>query len=391
MLSIIRLRILQLREDMTAIILLSAMALGLTAVFGISFNEYKPEVMVVDEDNSDYSQQFIDKMKENNTFNFQNSDMQGAVESVGEGNSLTALIIKKDFASQIKNGEKIKLDMIKIKDDIMILTLRQMISSDLSEITQAAEIADITVDFLNKNIVDIDYETEKKSAYNKVIEAWKYRVPVEMELLSADTAKKTNGYDSLKHSMIGFSLFFSMYAMVFGIGTILYDKQHKIWQRMLVSPVSAASILGGSMVTVYLTGFVQMMFLILAGKYIFGIDWGDSMAGVTLVVGAFVFAVTSLGLMLSGFVKTNAQLSSVTPLVLTGTSMLGGCMWPLDIVNNKILLFLAQLTPQKWAMEGIESIASYGRGFQSAVIPTCILILMGIIFFAVGVKKVKFE
>jgi ABC-2 type transport system permease protein len=131
--------------------------------------------------------------------------------------------------------------------------------------------------------------------------------------------------------------------------------------------------------------------LILCGNYLLGVDWGNSMSGVLMVAAAFIFAVTSLGLMMSGFVKTQAQLGAIVPVVLTSTSMLGGCMWPLDIVNNKALLFLAELTPQKWAIQGIEGIASKGMGFEAAVFPTVVLMGMGAVFFAAGVKVLKTE
>ncbi|MGE5629772.1 MAG: ABC transporter permease [Caulobacteraceae bacterium] len=141
----------------------------------------------------------------------------------------------------------------------------------------------------------------------------------------------------------------------------------------------------------YLEGAIQFGVLIIAGKYLFGIDWGSSTAGILTVAAAFVFAVTYLGLMLSGLVKSFSQLSAVTPVVLTSTAMLGGCMWPLDIVNSKVILFMANLTPQKWAMQGMERIASYGQGFEAAILPAAVLLGMGAVFFAVGVKLVRFE
>jgi ABC-2 type transport system permease protein len=219
---------------------------------------------------------------------------------------------------------------------------------------------------------------------------WKFKNPISVSSKDVSTGVNS-GYDGLKHSMIGFTIFFSMYTMVFAIGTILNDKQYKTWERMLISPVSKTSILGGSMVVAYLTGAVQIGVLILCAKYVMKIDWGNSMSGVLMVCAAFVFAVTSLGLMLSGFIKTQAQLGSLAPIVLTSTSMLGGCMWPLEIVNNKALLFLAELTPQKWAIQGIESIASKGMGFNAAILPTAVLIVMGLVYFAIGIKNLDKE
>jgi ABC-2 type transport system permease protein len=220
------------------------------------------------------------------------------------------------------------------------------------------------------------------------MDSWKFKNPLKITSTVANTNIQS-GYDSMKQSMIGFSIFFSMYTMVFSIGIILSDKRYKTWDRMLISPVSMSSILGGTMVVSFLVGIMQMSVLILGGKYLFGIDWGNSIAGIMTVTTVFVFAIISFGLMLSGIVKTEAQLGAIAPVVLTSTSMLGGTMWPLEIVNNKILLFLAELTPQKWAMQGMLNIASKGMGFESIIIPSIVLLAMGIIFFTIGVKTVK--
>ena len=390
MLSIIKLRLLRLRDDYMVFIFLTLMAFGLTAVFGASFNGYKPAVLVVDEDKSGYSEAFINELKTNKEFGFTDSDMRNAEASVEEDKILAALIIYKGFEAGIKGGEKVSLGVIKIKDDTLILTLEKMASGIVLKMAGAAKIADITSDFIHSGKPTVHEQEIRDSSYRNVIEAWRYKNPMEVTSYVAETGMDRS-YDGLKHSMIGFSLFFSMYTMVFGIGTILSDKQYKTWQRMLISPVSRASILGGSMIVAYLVGFIQIGVLIIGGKYLLGIDWGSSIMGVLMVAGSFVFTVTSMGLALSGVVKTRGQLSSITPVVLTSTSMLGGCMWPLEIVNSKPLLLLAELTPQKWAMQGIESIASKGMSFEAAVFPTIVLLAMGALFFAAGVKTVKFE
>lgn len=389
MLSIIKLRLLRLRDDIWVFVFLTVMAFGITAIFSASFNGFKPTVLVVDEDRSSLSGALMVELKASNVFNFAESDIKNAAGKVEEGKVLTAILIKEGFDTDIKRGEKVTLGVIKVKDDTLILTLQKLVSDVGLKIAGGVRIADITGDFIASVKPEVDKQRVIASAYSSAMDAWKYKVPVEVKAAAVNTGP--GSYDSLKHSMIGLSLFFSMYTMVFGIGTILSDRQYKTWQRMLISPVSKVSILGGSMLVAYLTGALQMGLLILAGKYLLGIDWGSSILGILMVTGAFVFAVTSMGLMLSGVVKTHGQLSSITPVVLTSTSMLGGCMWPLEIVNNKLLLFLAELTPQKWAMQGMEGIASKGMGFEAAVLPILVLLAMGTLFLAAGVKLMKFE
>jgi ABC-2 type transport system permease protein len=390
MLSIIKLRLLRLKDDILVFVLMTGMALVLTAVFGISFNTYRPEIMIVDEDKSNYSEMLIDELKTNKSFNFVVTDMDEASKKVQEGNVSVAMVVYNGFEINLISGGEVSLGFIKIKDDTMILTLQQSVTSITSKMAGAVKIADITADYVSSQNNLTDAESVRVKTYESVMDSWKYKNPMKVTSTIAHT-KNQSGYDGMKHTMIGFTLFFSMYTMVFSIGTILSDKQYKTWQRMLISPVSKSSILGGSMVSAYLAGVVQMGALILCGNYLLGVDWGNSMSGVLMVAAAFIFAVTSLGLLMSGFVKTQAQLGAIVPVVLTSTSMLGGCMWPLDIVNNKALLFLAELTPQKWAMQGIEGIASRGMGFEAAVLPTVVLMGMGAVFFAAGVKILKTE
>lgn len=389
MLSIIKLRLLGLRDDFMVIVLMSIMALGFTAIFGISLDGFRPTVPVVDEDKSSYSVALMNELQNEKGLNFKTLDMKDAAAEVEEGKVLAALVIPKGFDESIKSGQKASLGVLKVKDDILIYTMQKVVSSVVLKMAGGERIADITADFIHTHKPEAG-QAVKVSAYRSVIEAWEYKRPMEVTSTVIGT-EEDSSYDNLKHSMIGFSLFFSMYTMVFGIGTILNDRQYKTWQRMLITPISKASILGGNMVTAYLVGAIQIGILIIGGKYLLGIHWGNSISGVLTVAGSFVFAVTSMGLMLSGVVKTHAQLSAVTPVVLTSTSMLGGCMWPLEIVNNKALLFLAELTPQKWAMQGMESIVSKGMGFEAAVYPAIVLMVMGALFFAVGVKIMKFE
>lgn len=390
MLGIIKLRLLRLRDDFWVYILMMAMAFGLTVIFGVSFNDYRPEVLIVDESGSSYSENLTRELDGNEAFAFRKTDREAAVTRVREGKALAAVLIGSGFESAVKSGDSIPLGVMKLKDDTLILTLKQQLAAAASKMTGAVRISEITADYIISKQPSADRESVKDSAYRSVMDSWEYKNPMAVTSTIVNT-NANSGYDNLKHSMIGFSLFFSMYTMVFGVGTILYDRQYKTWQRMMITPVSRASILGGSMIVTYLAGMFQLGILVIAGKYLLKIDWGNSLAGILLVVAAFVFAVTAMGLLLSGLVKTHAQLSSVTPVLLTSTAMLGGCMWPLDIVNNKALLLLAQLTPQKWAIQGMEDIASRGMGFDAAVMPSLVLAGMGLIFFAAGVKLMKFD
>ncbi len=201
----------------------------------------------------------------------------------------------------------------------------------------------------------------------------------------------STGYNNLKHSLAGFTIFFSMFLAFFGIGSIVDEKVNFVWQRQLVSPISHLSILGGNLVVAFLVGMINVFIMIYGGKFLFKMEWGSSDLGVILILAAFVFASTCLGLVISSLVKNMQQLSSITPVIVVSTSMLGGCMWPLEMIQSKVLLVIASFTPQKWAVEGIEKMIMYGRGFEVAILPICVLLGMGCVFLALGTYLVKLQ
>jgi ABC-2 type transport system permease protein len=388
MFSIIKLRFLRLRDDYLPILLLTAMALGLTAIFGASdVDSYKPRVLVINEDQGKYSQLFIDELKTNSTFQYEMSDYNTAIKLVDEGEALTAFILNSDFSKNIDMGNAPGIEILKIKEDRYIFTLENIMSNISNKMITNIKISEVTANYISSS-KNIHREEMVSRIYSKAKESWKYKKPVDVKKQMINV-EGTRSYNHLKHMMIGFAIFFSTYTAVFSIGTILNDRQYNIWQRMLISPISKFSLLGGSMVAAYIIGVIQLSVLILGGKYLFNIDWGSSILGIIMIAGTFVFTITALGLLLSGIVKTYSQLSAITPVVLTSTAMLGGCMWPLDIINSKVLLTIANFVPQKWAVEGMEKIAVAGYGFEAAIMPSVILLGMGMVFFMIGVKLVK--
>jgi ABC-2 type transport system permease protein len=234
-----------------------------------------------------------------------------------------------------------------------------------------------------------DLITER--AYRRAAEAWFPQPPVGLNIQSYSSGKQTTPYNQMVHAAIGFALFFVMYTVIFSIGDHLEERKQGTWQRLLTLPVSRRAILGGSLLGSFALGMVQITLLVLAGKFLFGVNWGANLPGVLLVITAFVFCATCLGLLLSSLVKTTAQLQAVTPVLVVSTSMLGGCFWPLDIVNVPLLLTLARVVPQSWAVTALEDLVGRGAALGSVVPHILVLLLMGILFFGLALKTLRWE
>jgi ABC-2 type transport system permease protein len=139
-----------------------------------------------------------------------------------------------------------------------------------------------------------------------------------------------------------------------------------------------------------LAATVQALVLVLVGALAFGVPWGRDPLGVALVLGSYILAGTGLAVMISALVRTRYKMSGLSPLVSTGFAMLGGCLWPLEIVSP-FMQTIAKLTPTGWAVMGLTDVVARNQGLASAALPTLVLLGFAVVTLGVGAKMLKFE
>src|SRR5262249_35071149 len=93
----------------------------------------------------------------------------------------------------------------------------------------------------------------------------------------------------------------------------------------------------------------QAVFMILTARFFFGVHWGD-MLGVLLITAAVTSLAGAIVLLLGTVLRTTQQETSLGPWIGVAIGMLGGCMWPLEIVPP-FMKPLAHLSPASWAMD----------------------------------------
>ena len=82
-----------------------------------------------------------------------------------------------------------------------------------------------------------------------------------------------------------------------------------------------------------------------------------------LVLGSYMLAGTGLAVMVSALVRTRDQMSGLSPLVSTGLAMLGGCLWPLEVVAP-FMQTVAKFTPTGWAVMGLTDVVARNQGIE---------------------------
>ncbi len=384
MISLVMMKIKSNKSILPVMLIMTLMTLVFVYVFGVGFSKaYVPKVAIVDHDKSYTSKILIEKLVSNRKYQFEETDLKKSIATAEKGDIIGYIYIEKGFENKLelnqmemyfyKNSASIENIALESTANRLIseLLADQKYSKQLSEVLKAKGVLSNPEKLYAKLAENHkNYSTYKNKAY----------------FYQTDKAIK---YDAIKNSFSGFLLFFSLFTIMFGIGSIVEEKELRVWNRQLVSPISKSTIIIGNLISNFIVGIAQLLIIVLASKYILGIDWGGSIIALLSVLAAYTLAGTAIGLFVLGFVKTQQQLAAILPTIIVSTSMIGGCMWPVEVMQSKLLRGLAELTPQKWGMSGLREIIIYNGTMQDVIKPIIVLLLMTGFFIMASMLRKK--
>lgn len=190
---------------------------------------------------------------------------------------------------------------------------------------------------------------------------------------------------SHEQSIPGFSLMFTLLAVVFGTASALHvEARSGIVQRFLVAPVGFSRILVARGASRMLVGSVQLLVLLGWGALVFGISLGSSGLALLAVVLATVFAAVGLAMLVAGLARSSEQVLPTTLAVVLPLAAIGGLWWPLHL-EPPWMRALAKVTPSMWSMQGLTDLVLRDRGLAAALPTAGVLVLQGAVLLAVGV------
>jgi ABC-2 type transport system permease protein len=194
--------------------------------------------------------------------------------------------------------------------------------------------------------------------------------------------------DGFGQSSPGMLVTFGLASIMAGAISLLLERKSGTLTRLLAAPLPGWAVMGGKLAGVMAAGVIQSAILITAGALLFKVEWGAAPLALFVMVLAFSFATTGLGMLIAGLAKTYAQANALSQILTYSVAAFGGAWWPIDIVP-KWMQSAAQATPSYWAMRGFQDIVVRGEGL-SAVLPSAgMLAAMGLLFLAIGLWRFR--
>ncbi|MBN2431578.1 MAG: ABC transporter permease [Acidobacteria bacterium] len=177
-------------------------------------------------------------------------------------------------------------------------------------------------------------------------------------------------------------------AAAFGI-SLVTERRRGTLVRLRMAPLSRFQILAGKAGACFLTTVGLSVGLFMIGCLVFGVaPHSYFLLGLAIVSSCLAFV--GIMMLLSVLGKTEQSAAGIGWAVLLVMAMLGGGMIPLFIMPAWMRT-VSHVSPIKWSMLALEGAIWRQFSLAEMLLPCGILVLVGVVLFAVGVRLFRWS
>ena len=320
------------------------------AVFG---SGAKIQVGLIKSGDGQFSNELAEKLERNDEFKVTRFTDEGALKkALRRQTELAGVIIPRDYDTDLMSGRSASvtfvLDPTKSSPSIIRETVNSYVT-DQGKLVQAALFA--------KSVSGESFETSLAKA-KELAATDKAQVAIDKEQIDSKEKSLPTGFGYTAPSNLVLFVFINSLAAA---GMLIETRRLGISRRMLGTPTSTGTILLGEAAGRFAIALAQALIIFAVGAALFGVNWGNPVAAATLIV-LFALVGASVAMLVGTIFRTPEQASSIGVPIGIALGMLGGCMWPLEIVGNTMKK-LGHAFPHAWAMDAWIKLIAQRAGF----------------------------
>jgi ABC-2 type transport system permease protein len=179
-----------------------------------------------------------------------------------------------------------------------------------------------------------------------------------------------------------------MMTLIYGAVMITEEKQGGMLRRQMTLPLGRRHVFAGKLGGRFILAALQVIVLLLAGRFLYGLSYGASIAGLVLLMAAFCAATAGFATMLGALLRTPEQAGALGWLLGMLLAALGGCWWPSEVMP-RWMWQAAHVLPTAWAMDGFHALISFGYGLPAVIVPSLVLLGFAAVFSIVGARFLR--
>jgi ABC-2 type transport system permease protein len=348
-------------------------------------------LVVTDEAASPLSAQLIAALSRSTTVRPDVLPRAAADDQFAQRRASAALLIPPEFdMAQLLQGP-LQVELRQQPNNINALVAYQAVMQEVDRIGSLVSIANASL-AAAEQARPFASAADRQAYFDDALaaaQAQQAQAPPRLTITRGATADQV-AYDPRANSSAG-QLITWVFIPLLGISSMFaHERQRGTLRRLLTTPTTSATYLLGTILGQVATALVQMLLLVGFGSAALRLNWGRDPAALALMLVSSALAAAALGTLIGAFARSEGQAGGLSWLLGMLMALLGGCWYPSELFPQAVRT-ASQVLPTTWAMQGMLALVVRGQGLAGVLLPVAVLWGMAAIFFAIGVKRFRFE
>ena len=169
---------------------------------------------------------------------------------------------------------------------------------------------------------------------------------------------------------------------------ITKEAERGTMEALLAMPLQALEVMLGKIVPYIFVGYIQVVVVLLAASYIFGVPIVGSVALLLACILLFILANLAVGITISSVAQTQTQAMQMTFFFFLPSLLLSGFMFPFRGMPRWAQT-LGEVLPLTHFLRIVRGILLKGNGLQDVSRELLALTVFALVVMAIGVKKYR--
>ena len=338
-------------------------------------------VAAVDEDGSEYSALLLERLSKKDGLGLNIVTRDKGLSMLEDSRVEQVFIIRKGFEAAVKKGESNGLiDLVSSPSSYSSGFTQEVIAGEAIRLVTANMAANSVADqYKELGIEKGDGFKDEVAAYADGLWEPDPLMTIDYKELKAGVVSTVSHakLQSSSASSAGLIIAFIMFYMLFSSGWLVEERMNGTIKRLGAANGAIAASYKGSVLALFAAGVLQILMFCAVQRIFFGITLFTGALSY-LVLFTYLLAVIAISLFLSSVLRTQAQLQAGAPILALLTGFAGGCFWNfLEMPEG--LERLSLLTPQGWALRGVNSLLLNPADSTAVLAPLLVLSAIALI------------
>jgi ABC-type multidrug transport system permease subunit len=174
-----------------------------------------------------------------------------------------------------------------------------------------------------------------------------------------------------------------------GAATLFQERQAGMLRRLAAAPLNPLQIVLGKLCGRLALALIQVLFAMLAGTLLFGVDCGPDLPMVLAVLFAWALLCAAFATLLGSVARSESQVISLGLSAAIIMGALGGCMWPVEISPDWMQLLQKGL-PAGWAMDALHQLVNFQNGAAAGAWQLALLLVAAAVLTLLAVRRFRY-